>query len=582
MQQPSGEVSRRQRLVRAGTAVILFAATAAMTLWQNTHQAVLWDLSYLLDSSDRMALGQVPYRDFPFVHAPITFLTQALLVRLFGRVYWHHIAYAAIAGGVATLLTWRLLARLLAGRVRSAEPLAAVLCLALVPLGIYSVYPHPIYDSDCVLWLLVALWLWMRADCAWTRWLAGVALVVPVLVKQNIGLPVLLVAGVLQVALAVRRGRAGHSIREPLQVLGGIATASVASLGILQATVGLRNYYHWTIWFAAQRRLPGMGAMLAAYRQPLLLWSLPAALACLLLLRGGQAAWRRAAVLYRAAALALLAAPWVYVAAQFVWLGDADDRADALLSLWPHLLVLSAALAGWGLVCRPWSRRSLLVWLLLAAVHGTFLSQQLWGSTYAIWPLLVLLLALLLVQVPELSWPLGVVASLTLVVCGGSYALSEERLSYNHLEGAVQHAQLPALRGMAAPGPWVPRLEALVRDTAHSIPPDATIVLLPGQDPFYYASGRVPHFPVLLLDRATNPYSPAELAAAMQQGGVDWLIVNTQLQLMEPPVADYDAYLHAAEAGLVLDHEVAGYQIWRRPAEGHQPGHFFPRYSPVN
>ena len=29
----------------------------------------------------------------------------------------------------------------------------------------------------------------------------------------------------------------------------------------------------------------------------------------------------------------------------------------------------------------------------LAAIHGTFMSQQLWGSTYAIWPLLVLLVA---------------------------------------------------------------------------------------------------------------------------------------------------------------------------------------------
>ena len=29
--------------------------------------------------------------------------------------------------------------------------------------------------------------------------------------------------------------------------------------------------------------------------------------------------------------------------------------------------------------------------MLLATIHGAFLSQQLWGSTYAIWPLLMLL-----------------------------------------------------------------------------------------------------------------------------------------------------------------------------------------------
>lgn len=44
----------------------LFAATAAVILWQNAHVAVLWDLSYVLDTANRIALGQMPYRDFPW------------------------------------------------------------------------------------------------------------------------------------------------------------------------------------------------------------------------------------------------------------------------------------------------------------------------------------------------------------------------------------------------------------------------------------------------------------------------------------------------------------------------------------
>jgi len=51
----------------------LFLASAAFTLWQNTRFAVLWDITYLLDTSYRISLGQLPYRDFPFAHAPLTF-----------------------------------------------------------------------------------------------------------------------------------------------------------------------------------------------------------------------------------------------------------------------------------------------------------------------------------------------------------------------------------------------------------------------------------------------------------------------------------------------------------------------------
>ena len=43
----------------------LFLATAGVILWQNAHVAVLFDLSYILNTATRIALGQMPYRDFP-------------------------------------------------------------------------------------------------------------------------------------------------------------------------------------------------------------------------------------------------------------------------------------------------------------------------------------------------------------------------------------------------------------------------------------------------------------------------------------------------------------------------------------
>ncbi len=77
------------------TAGLLFIATAAFVLWQSSRVAVLWDLSYLLDISWRFALGQTPYRDFPLVHPPLTFLIQSLLMRIAGCHYLVPILYAA-------------------------------------------------------------------------------------------------------------------------------------------------------------------------------------------------------------------------------------------------------------------------------------------------------------------------------------------------------------------------------------------------------------------------------------------------------------------------------------------------------
>jgi len=99
---------------------VLFFATALVVVWQNFRLGVLWDLSYILENSYRISLGDIPYRDFPLAHAPVTFLIQAALIKLTGRVFFHHELYCAAVGGLATLLTWRILLNLLRSVVRSA------------------------------------------------------------------------------------------------------------------------------------------------------------------------------------------------------------------------------------------------------------------------------------------------------------------------------------------------------------------------------------------------------------------------------------------------------------------------------
>src|SRR5712671_3751651 len=270
-------VSQRTLWINASAGLFLFLATALVVVWQNSRLAVLWDLSYTLEISYRISLGDIPYRDFPFAHAPLTFLVQAAIIKLSGRVYWHHVAYCAIAGGLATILTWRIMRNVLLGAVVQARLLAFVLSLPLIPLGIYGVFPHPFYDPDCTLAILISIFLLQRLDrqpSSLARALpAGVALVVPLFVKQNTGLAYLAAAGVLLAAvIAVECVRRRPIRGYVLTIAGAILTLGVATL-LIHFTAGLRNYWHWTIQFAAQRRTPARAEMLGVYADKMiLLW----------------------------------------------------------------------------------------------------------------------------------------------------------------------------------------------------------------------------------------------------------------------------------------------------------------------
>lgn len=567
-------------------ACALFIASAAVVPWQNAHLAVLWDASYTLETSARIALGQMPYRDFPLVHSPFTFLIQAAIMRLTGRVYLHHVLYAAIINGLATVLAWRIVLRTLQEHLRAAWTVSLLLAAPLIQLGVYSILPFPSYDCDTAFAILISFFLLQRLPDDSTAsnsrlrfFLAGAALTLPLLFKQNIGLPFLAAAFALILLLIIVRRFCRASVTGLGALLAGAITALFAEVLLLHFTAGVRNYLHWTIQFAAQRRLPGLPLMLSIYEEPSLLWWLPCVAVALALLhsRFARTLW------VRIAAMSLLVAPFLWTLFSLFLSSDADDRAENLLALWPLLLILSAALTAWNFSRKP-SLLAGLPALVLAAIQGTFLSQQLWGSTYAIWPLLVVLIAEMIVFLAPieaagsalevapcrflLAPALAAIVSVALLICGGLYTLSEERLSYASVldEGPILHSTFPQLRGLSVSGPYIPQFEELLRFAEKEVPPSDGIILIPGEDPFYFATGRAPQFPVLLFDNATDPLStPAQLVDVAQRRGIRWLIVKRAMQMKEDPTPNRNATLVALQRIFLPYRTLGSYDIYRRP-----------------
>jgi len=603
-------VSPRGLWVNALAALFLFLATALVVVWQNSRLAVLWDLSYTLENSYRTSLGDIPYRDFPFAHPPLTFLVQAAIIKLAGRVYWHHVAYCAAVSGLSTVLTWRIIHNVFRGAVAHARLLAFLLSLPLIPLGVYCIFPHPFYDPDCTFVILCGVCLLQQIDLkpmsSTLPFLTGIALVIPLFVKQNTGLAYLGAGAAFLLGVILIERLRHRPVRAYVLTLAGASITLAASLLLIQFTAGFRNYWHWTIQFAAQRRTPARAEMLGIYAgKAILLWLGFIAVGVLLLWLSGR---RRACqqplatnesatglladgdpnresplltrgLLTRAPlALALLSA--FLIATPFVWPTiyllhdtDASERADRLLAVWPVLLIFSFIVAV-VTIKRRRGASLVLPLIIIAAIHGAFMSQQLWGSTYAIWPLFMILLAMTTAELasflkPRTSWmtiPLIATVTLSLLISGGFYVRSHERLDYANLdEGELRRSTLPPLKGLSVRGDWIPNFEELVRYAEREIPRDEGILILPGEDPFYYATGRRPQFPILLFDHTVNPFSPEEILQIARDRHVGWVIIKQDLQDEDEHVEEErDRLTEAIEKEFEQVESLTNYDIYRR------------------
>jgi hypothetical protein len=553
-------------------ALFLFSATAAVVVWQNSRLGVLWDLSYILDSSYRISLGDVPYRDFPFPHAPLTFLIQAAIIKLAGRIFWHTTAYCALTGGLATVMTWRILLNVLRNTLAHARLVALLLSLPLVALGIYCIFPHPFYDPDCTFAILLSVFLLQQLDrkpaASWRALLAGATLVIPLFVKQNTGLAFFVSAGLALVVLMTIEMFRRRPVRRYVCALGGVIAGLALALLLIHFSAGLKNYWHWTIEFAAARRTPARAEMLAIYQgKILLLWLAIFAAGAILLWfsRRGQRALALVSAL-------LMSAPFAWPAIYLLRDQDASERADRLIGVWPVLLIVAFVIAV-ASIRRRTGIALVLPFILIAAVNGNFMSQQLWGSTYAVWPLFVILFA---TMIAGLSWfskslssqttiPPTVVVVVSLLISGGFYVRSHERLDYANLsEGELARSTLPQLKGLSVPGDWLPNFEELVRYSETNIPRDDALMLIPGEDLFYYTTGRRPRFPVLLFDHTTNPYSPEEIVRLCRDRNVRWVIVKQDLQLEEDPVENRDHLIELLEQDFEQVESLNDYDIYRR------------------
>ncbi len=516
------------------------------------------DISYILNIATRIAAGDVPYAQFPLAQAPLTFIVQAILIKLFGPHFFVQIAYAAIAGGLATVLTYLIARRLVAGVVARPAALAVVLAIPLVPLGTYAILPNPFYDPDACLAILAAVAAILGASDRPTRirWLvAGALISVPVFIKQNIGGAFLVLAVVAVAADAMARpaGRAGMR-----WCLIGLGVALGVELLALQLVVGIDHYLAWAWTFA----LAGRGVTLervSSFADPSVIW-----LGLLIL---GLALVARVVSPRLRAPVFLL----VLCAALLTRLSTVASFID-VNTLFPPLLIAASVFALVRAGRDGAQIEHLLPLVLTGTAAGTLMSLGLNGSTFGIFPLLVLAIAAIVRDVrrfvpdtKRLAPLTGAMLALFLAASGAAYTLTNARLLFVDVNapGPVVRSAFPSLAGLSARGRYIADLDAILAWTRDNVPADDAMVFLPGEDPAYFALGRRPRMPSVYYYDVANPYSPAEVARIADAVGLRWVLVKDRLQLVEEPPLDQPLIAALTEnASLVA--QVGPYRVYRR------------------
>jgi hypothetical protein len=157
------------------------------------------------------------------------------------------------------------------------------------------------------------------------------------------------------------------------------------------------------------------------------------------------------------------------------------------------------------------------------------------------------------------------VVAVSMLVSGGFYAFSHERLAYaNVSDGEIARSTLRPLAGLSVRGPWIPWFEELVRFSDREIPRGDGLLMIPGEDLFYYTTGRHPRFPVIMFDHTVNPYSPEEILDLARARDIRWLVVKRNLQLEDQPVEDNDRLLGLLRQDFKQVAHLNNYDVYKR------------------
>lgn len=552
------------KIIRFPFVSLFFGVAAALiTYWQTTRMTHLVDYSYQVEISYRMYLGQVPYRDFMLVLTPGVYSIMAGIMHLTGGyshawVVFHSMMVATLTSVVSFFVFWR---------ICKDRWLTLFFSLALLVVG-QAIYPYPIYDIWAVLCMLLAIlcWTFLTDTRVATRvgFFLGVFAAGSFLFKQTIGLSFAVAVLFSMVAIMFIERTKKWKAAAIAVMLGEGLIFGLFGLWLWQQNV-LGPFIDQVIIFPQAARDIGitLGVLLSDYQKALFFLA-PMAIGMVLFV----CCYRLIPRMSGQTTIGILFLIWSFILTQFVLAFPSMVRVGITV-IWTAVM-LTVALSCFMILRESVRQKRRIIdfflpLILLVTIHVGFLSQSVAGSAYGMWPILFTLVSLSFVPLTALMprFPLRIFvgsASIAVTLCMGWYAFSNEFTQYVNLKGPVSSASTGSIAGLSAPGPWVGAISTLITDAGKRIPSGDGIAFLPGDDPFFAATNRVPTLRCSQWNSGTCDTFGFDLEREIRDKQISWIIIKDPV--MTPHAYPLLGWI-PIDMGYRLEAEVGGiYKIY--------------------
>ncbi len=548
----------------------IFAILSSLVvIFQTNRFWYLPDLSFVLEHSYKILHGIVIYKDFIFPYPPGTFIIQALVIKIFGTTLYPQIIYCSLVSFFTYLLTYRILYFF-----NNDKLLNVILAFPVVFTGGYGLLSFPFYDPDSVLFILISIYFIFcaieKGFPAIVTFLGGFFTVFPAFFKQNTGLAFFALINISFIIVLVYK-KEEINLKSYLVFLFGALIASAGWIIYIQLTSGIANYYYSIITIPGQVRLPTPTRFFKEYLNFRVFKDVLLCIPVFLVLYFIESKNRW--VNYFVYLLALL--PF-YIIPLTEYILFHREYYDSFLEIWIVTIIFASVAGIYSLLkikdINLYTK--IFIFVLIGLLNAAFLSQGYNSSTYSLWPILSILLGMLYLisahgkfkfhtaqfkRIFTLNSLAITISVVVLVVSNFHWHM----VFYLSGEGELHRSTNAALKGLVAPGDFIPNLDNLLVFVKNEIPPDDGIINIPHEDPFFFATGRIPQVPIYINEWSLTIYTPEEIVDMIRTHGVKWIIVKTRLQMGNSDNRNIDTILSMLKKDYSPYKSIPGYEIYK-------------------
>lgn len=542
--------------------ILLMCLSSLIIFFQSQSIWTIIDHTYQLENAYRIYIGQVPYKDFFLVVAPGTYILMAVLMKLFGLSNIVQIVSTMILGAFTLLFSYNVIKK-----VTNNDYVSLILSAALVFCG-YSIVPIPNYDINAMFFMLVSvnfLIFTLKKKHTFNFLLTGVLLALPPFFKQNTGL-VFLLMSIIALFYITIIDKKTLNIKDFLKILIGIFLVFLTFYLWLILFSKTSEFMYQTFIYPGKSRpiVKSLKLIIKSFLEPNKLFLYLSGITSILILINRRLPDKiKEFTLTTLLLITMILIPCCISRKPFTELDYAYGIWYVITICLGYIFIIN--------FLRKLEENKLFLFLpiiLIPVSYASFLSQGILGSTYGIWPIFFIMVALIFRflkhNFPKTSWvffisALTISISIFLIVA----LLKNTRLSYVSNKGNIQRATRKHFELITTHGVWIGEMENFFNYVDKNIPIGESIVAIPGEDSLYFATRRSPQLNYFQLNPTTCPDSQDKIYANIRRNKIKWVVIKTNLQMPNGFIPTDNIQRNIRRDYSFVD-KIDGYEIYKR------------------